>query len=217
MPQFWKLLYLFWNEDQVNEWRRKIFPNPENPNTAVDEPFNLICLAPDAHDMWNDGEFALKPLELSSDNTELTVQFFWQVRNMYDADSRIDLLTEPASSKGLNEGDGRRLFDYDDNGNSFRTSLLIQDHLTGRTTVTKLGSVEMQWYLHRLVAMSGAAGWPILEWDDDDNSIPCLNPIYANGNANITFQDVYEWIPSPLPPLDPEPDVATYTPPVECL
>jgi hypothetical protein len=73
--------------------------------------------------------------------------------------------------------------------------------------------LEMQWYLHRLVAMSGAAGWPILEWDDDDNSIPCLNPIYADGNANITFQDVYEWIPSPLPPLDPGPDVATYTPP----
>ena len=77
--------------------------------------------------------------------------------------------------------------------------------------------LEMQWYLQRLVAMSGAAGWPSFDWDDDDDSIPCFNSTYADGNANTTFQDVSEWIPSPLPPLDPEPAVATYTPPVECV
>jgi hypothetical protein len=45
--------------------------------------------------------------------------------------------------------------------------------------------------------MSGAAGWPSLDWDDDDDDIiPCLNPSYADGNKN-TFQGVYDWIPSP--------------------
>ena len=77
----------------------------------------------------------------------------------------------------------------------------------------------MQLYLQRLVALSGVARWPILDWDDDDdNIIPCLNPTYADGNVNTTFQSVYEWIPSPLPPLNSEPDVAKEArrTPVEC-
>ena len=68
----------------------------------------------------------------------------------------------------------------------------------------------MQWYLQRLVAMSGAAGWPSLPWDDDDDDdiISYLNPSYADGNVNTTIQGVYEWIPSTLLPLNPEPEVA---------
>jgi len=55
--------------------------------------------------------------------------------------------------------------------------------------------------------LSGAAGWPSLDWDDDDDDIiSCPNPSYTDGNVNTTSQGVYEWIPSP--PLDSEPDVA---------
>jgi hypothetical protein len=43
--------------------------------------------------MWNEGLFVLKLLELSSDNTELTVKFFWQVPNKYQPVSRIDFST----------------------------------------------------------------------------------------------------------------------------
>jgi hypothetical protein len=66
----------------------------------IDESFNLLCLLPDVHDMWNSGLLALKPLELSSDNTELKL---------------FDLLTEPTSSKGLNSSTGRWLT-YRDGG-----------------------------------------------------------------------------------------------------
>src|SRR4051794_260197 len=51
--------------------------------------------------MWNRGVFALKPLKLSRDRKKLTVQFFWQVPGNHKIDSRIDLLTEPTSSEGL--------------------------------------------------------------------------------------------------------------------
>jgi len=168
-----------------------------NQNPCVDEPFNLTCLAPHAHDVWSGGDFALKPLELSSDNRELTVQFFWQVRNKYELESRIDLLAEPASSKGLDHGAFNMLaYEHDGSIHKIRSG----DVFTLRTTDPKnlpLPSkelLEMQWYLQRLVAMSGTAGWPSLPWDDniDDDIIPRLNPSYADGNVNTTIQGVYE-------------------------
>jgi len=44
--------------------------------------------------------------------------------------------------------------------------------------------LEMQWYLQRLVAMSGAAGWPSLNRNDDYHDIiRCLNPSYADSKC----------------------------------
>jgi len=191
MPRFWNLLRLFWDEDRINKWRCTVFPNAEKPNTGVEGPFNLICLNPAADRMWNDGEFALKPLELSSDHTELTVQLFWQVPNKYQPETRIDLLTEPASSKGLNQGAGRRLFDCEDN--RIRSGQVFSFKTTDpkKRPLPSWELLEMQWYLQRLVAMTGAAGWPILVWDDDnddDKSIRCLDSTYADSSC----QDVFE-------------------------
>ena len=190
IPQFWKALNLFWGRDRVDTWKRKIFPNAENPDTGVDEPFNLICLKHDAHDMWAKGQFALKPLELSSDNTELTVQFFWQVSNKYKPASRIDLFKEPVSSKGLTRGAGGYLTCEEDGGSIHK--IHSGEVFTFKTTDPKkltlpsMELLEMQWYLQRLVA-SGAAGWPSLNWNDDYHDIiPCLNPSYADGNVNTT-------------------------------
>lgn len=77
---FWKLLNLFWDSDRIQRWKIKIFPNLEHPHTGVQACFNLICLSPNAHTMWSRGIFALKPLEISDDQTSLAVQFFWQPR-----------------------------------------------------------------------------------------------------------------------------------------
>jgi len=149
IPDFWTLLYVFWDRDRVDTWRRKI-------NTGFDEPFNLICLTPDAHDMWNMGQFALKPLELSSDNTELTVKFFWQVPNKYQPASRIDLLTEPASSEGLGEGAGRWLA-HKDSGSSepyIHSGQVFTFKTTGpkNLPLPSMELLEMQWYLQRSFA-----------------------------------------------------------------
>src|SRR5436305_3294808 len=76
------------------------FLDPERPNTGVEACFNLICLCANAH-IWNKGLFALKPLELSSDRKKLKVQFFWQPRYDHKVGDKIDLLTVPLSSEGL--------------------------------------------------------------------------------------------------------------------
>src|SRR5947209_14710087 len=54
------------------------FPNPNHPDTGIEACYNLITLSAEAHWHWNNGLFALKPLEISDDKKKLTVQFFWQ-------------------------------------------------------------------------------------------------------------------------------------------
>ena len=99
-------MYLLDN-DRVEKWRNMVFPDSQNPDVGVESCFKLISLTPTAYNMWNKGLFALKPLKRSRNRKELTVQFFWQVPGNYDIGSRIDLLTEPTLSEGLEVvGDG---------------------------------------------------------------------------------------------------------------
>jgi hypothetical protein len=173
IPKFWNLLHLFWDEDRVEKWRSTIFPNSQNPNVGVERCFNLISLSPTAYDMWNRGVFALKPLKRSHNRKELTVQFFWQVPGNYDIESRVDLLTEPTSSEGLEiVGDGYFLTRLENNnstppirsGKTFTFTTKDPKNLP----LPSLELLEMQWNLQRLVGMCGAAGWPSLNLDDDD-------------------------------------------------
>jgi len=101
IDRFWAILSVFWGDEQVETWKRRIFPLYDNPNTGVDAVFNLICLAPQAHRMWNEGAFALKPLD-GSDDYKLEVEFVWQTRYKHRSSSNIDLLKVPESSQGLN-------------------------------------------------------------------------------------------------------------------
>jgi hypothetical protein len=176
VPNFWQLLLLFWNEDRVKKWKSTIFPDSQNPDVGVERCFNLIPLAPDAYDMWNRGLFALKPLKLSRNRKELTVQFFWQVPANHDIESRIDLLTEPTSSEGLEiVANGYFLTRLENDGSGPRIRPIRSGEMFTFTTkdprnlsLPSLELLEMKWFLQRLVGMCGAAGWPSLDDDDDD-------------------------------------------------
>jgi hypothetical protein len=62
--------------------------------------------------------------------------------------------------------------------------------------------LEMQWILQRITAMSGAAGTPELDWDDDDDmdSRPTLIPDDNNGDIRSCSDRLYGWIPRPSLP-----------------
>jgi HNH endonuclease len=177
MPRFWKLLRIFWDKDRVEKWHKTIMPDSQHPNTGVEGCFNQISLSPTAHGMWTRGEFALKPLERSSNRKELTVQFFWQVPGNYKINSQIDLLTEPASSEGLeiitkeSHGYGLARFENDRSLHMIRSGETFTFTTKDPTNLPlpSLELLEMQWVLQRLVGMSGAAGWPSLDDDDDDD------------------------------------------------
>src|SRR5882762_8742931 len=62
---FWSLLQVFWSARRVQEWRDEIHRDPQNTETGTEGCFNLLCLNPNAHDWWNRGLFALKPVDRS--------------------------------------------------------------------------------------------------------------------------------------------------------
>jgi hypothetical protein len=177
IPDFWQSLAIFWGEDQINKWKNTIFP--DGVGVGVGGCFNLITLSSDAHDMWNRGLFAFKPLELSPDRKTLTVQFFWQIPGKYKIDSEVDLLTETPSSEGLDTvgedtvGDGYylprprndRSISRICSGETFTFTTKDPENLP----LPSLELLKMQWVLQRLVGMSGAAGWPSLDEIDDDS------------------------------------------------
>ena len=202
VPDFWNLLTLFWDEERVDNWKRTIFPDPENPYTGVERCFNLISLAANVHDLWNNGMFALKPLELSADRTQLRVQFFWQPSGNFKIEDRVDLLAEPTSSQGLETAGDEDLTFARHEGGTFRhirsgDIFIFTTKDPVRLPLPSVELLEMQWHLQRLVRMCGAATWPRLDLNDDsDDIIPG-----ADGNAYTA--DVYKWIPPPPPNYGP--------------
>ena len=195
IPDFWKRLSLFWDEDRIEKWKSTIFPDSQNPNVGFERCFNLISLEHTAHNMWNKGLFALKPLKLSRDRKKLTVQFFWQVPGNYDMESPIDLLTEPTSSEGLDIiANGHWLTRLENDGSTppIRSgkTLTFTTKDPKNLPLPSLELLELQWILQRLVGMCGAAEWPSLDWDDDDN---WLFPDDTDCNVHNSLKRVREW------------------------
>jgi hypothetical protein len=229
---FWRLLGVFWTTDRVAEWKNKIFPNPNHPDTGIEACFNLISLCPDAHWYWNKGRFALKPLEISDDKKKLTVQFFWQPQYSHENKDPVDLLEEPLSSRDLRfteKGEIRYSLAREEEDGSLRRikSGDIFTLTTDDPVVRPLPSwelLDMQWVLQRLTAMSGGAGMPEFDVYDDDSdkhsdSIflpddiddivkPSIMPHDNPGDMRYAFDRVTKWIQRTPPPQDKVPDVA---------
>jgi hypothetical protein len=223
IPEFWESLALFWDEDRINKWYKTIFTDAENPDIGIERCFNLISLSPDAHDMWNNGMFVLKPLHLS--RKRLIVQIFLQAPGNYQINNRIDLLTEPTSSEGLEVvGDGYALHRVENDGSSSRIrsgeTFTFTTNDPEKLPLPNVELLEMQWFLQRLMGMCGAAGWPSLDDDDGDddpvdNDDGWLIPDYSNGNS---LKRVREWVGAEeATGITPETLTATPGPPlIQC-
>ncbi|TVY44304.1 hypothetical protein LOCC1_G005056 [Lachnellula occidentalis] len=176
---FWDMLRNFWPEEKVAAWEAEIFPNGTN-DLGIETARNLITLSKDAHNMWNRGAFALKPISVSDDNTTLTIQLFWQAR-LEDIKATMNLLATPQSTKDLDcnigafeFGGPSTLFDSRKNpirkvksGDIFE---LTTDDLEARP-LPSFALLEMQWFLQRITGMAGAADveedWGEGDWDDE--------------------------------------------------
>ncbi|GAD97072.1 conserved hypothetical protein [Paecilomyces variotii No. 5] len=177
IPDFWKMLKVFWKPEKVSRWRSQIFGDPEDPTRPMDVCFNMMCLRKDLHTMWTNGTFALRPVSLSEDRKELLVKFYWQPFYSHLLRNEIDLLQAPLTSRGLDKG--RNIQGYAElivqtasqtvapqlsrvvSGAVF--SLRTSD--PERLPLPSIELLEMQWYLIRIVSMSGAAS----EYDNDDD------------------------------------------------
>ena len=169
---FWDHLKNFWSKETVATWEATLFPRglSETGDERVD---NLMVLSKTAHVYWNRGAFALKPLSISDNNTTLKVQFFWQ-KKQTDIQATMSLLTEPHSTKDLDQNEGA----FDHHGHTrlrYPDDIAIKsgDIFELKTTdpinqpLPNFTLLELQWALARVIGMAGAA-FPYESTDGDD-------------------------------------------------
>jgi len=155
----WAILDMFWSRDRVDTWYKAIL------TSGTSGCNNLISLTQTAHKWWGKAYFVLQPIELSEDNKRLTLRFVWLPPafklsgfNPRDPPSLTSNLDHgPRSSKLFNVMTEKKICTGD-------TICLETDNPVLRP-LPSFALLEMQWVLHRLAAMSGAA-----EPQDEDSS-----------------------------------------------
>jgi hypothetical protein len=164
---FWETLKLFWSDDRLQKWRNAIFPDQNNSDKGVETCCNFICFSRSAHGYWTKAYFALKLIHLSDDKKRLDVEFHWLRQHNH---SEIDILTVPQTSEGLESGPKAKLLRFPTDRiicSGKKISLTTDDPVT--RPLPHFALLEMQWILHRVAAMSGAAEiYDDFDNDDDD-------------------------------------------------
>jgi hypothetical protein len=101
--------------------------------------------------------FALEPKEISNDKKRLTVKFFWLPRYQYSP--KVDILNSPSIPEdldGLNHGVGLWNL-YTNKQIRSGDEIYLETDDPERLPLPDLRILEMQWILHRVTALSGAA------------------------------------------------------------
>ncbi|OCK75020.1 hypothetical protein K432DRAFT_270491, partial [Lepidopterella palustris CBS 459.81] len=160
---FWGTLRYFWSEERVDAWHNAVFPS------GTEVCYNLICLSPDAHAYWGRAYFAFKPISLSEDKKRLVVQFYWLTPP--NRASTVEILQVPSLPKDSDRGPNSTMLFNHETGEKICSghalSLTTDDPVTQPLPDRRL--LEMQWFLHRVTAISGAAEpWDNFRDDSDD-------------------------------------------------
>ncbi|KAE8399494.1 hypothetical protein BDV37DRAFT_287513 [Aspergillus pseudonomiae] len=157
LQDFWRVLTFFWIPEKVRSWSEHVL-GPDGTETCS----NMMCMVNVAHKLWEKARFALKPLSLSEDQRVLTVQFFWLPTNLYFRG--IPAIETPSpfprdfSSSTVNGEHSAKLYNI-----ATDTKLCSGDIITFETDnpvshpLPSVELLEMQWVLHRVLALSGAA------------------------------------------------------------
>jgi hypothetical protein len=133
----------------------------------------MLTLTSTLHRFHSESAFALRPVRMSDDKTQLELEFHWLARQQRDSTAKVDLMEQPLSSR--DRADSQRGFvscRFDD---PTKPTLLVSGTRFTMTTddpaskpLPDPGLLEMQWYLQRILAMSGSAGWNEEDFDYDD-------------------------------------------------
>ena len=152
------MLRNFWPKEKITTWEAAIFPDGTEEG-GLETARNMITLSADAHILWNEGAFALKPISVSEDNTALTIQFYWQAKHPLVMPT-INLTTRPLSTRNLESNNGTRLIDMRQSEDRRIKSGDLFELTTDDPEARPLPSIallEMQWFLQRVMGIAGAA------------------------------------------------------------
>ena len=187
-PSFWDTLRLFWSKEKIDAWFNAIFSN----STRTEVCQNLISLTSTAHDYWERAYFVLKPIRISDDLKRLDVQFFWL--SLASSTPAVKILQAPSISATNHGPNLARLFNHET-----RQEICFGDEISLETDdpilrpLPDFRLLEMQWFLHRVTAMSGAAE-PQDDFyrDSDDDIATALQDqwdMYTEDDWNIDTEE----------------------------
>jgi hypothetical protein len=185
LPFFWRNLRSFCNEADVRA--SEAFIKEKSTETIESH----ICLAPHAHKYWDNQNFALEPLDISDDRKTLRLRFHWLCPGNLaslsltgaDFKDEVGFLVEPPSLKPANLRQGG----YRSPGaegpppnlrlhNCETDQVIPSGQVVTMTTpdpetlpLPNLDILRMQWFLHRVCALAGAAGYRDEDDDEDDD------------------------------------------------
>ncbi|GKZ38121.1 hypothetical protein AbraIFM66950_010091 [Aspergillus brasiliensis] len=152
---FWKALRCFWTPQQVEAWKEPVL-GPDGVETCS----NLMCMTNLAQELWGKAVFALRPLSLSEDKRHLEVQFYWLPMNKYRRTMSVTAVPEPFPCNLSSTNDTYKTVLWN---MATDTRVCSGDILTFKTDdpvghpLPSMELLDMQWILHRVLALSGAA------------------------------------------------------------
>ncbi|KAI9038072.1 uncharacterized protein KD926_011310 [Aspergillus affinis] len=166
---FWSTLKFFWSPAHIAAWEKELL-GPKGTEVCP----NLMTLVNMAHKLWEHARFALRPLSITEDKKSLKVQFYWLPRLDYSHSRSMTRIPHPfpedLSSSESKDRTLAKLYHME-------TDLQVKskDILTFRTAnpithpLPSFNLLEMQWVLHRVLALSGAADVPYEDLDPDSD------------------------------------------------
>lgn len=153
-----------WNNNRVERWKRALLGDKMDSQKPQDTCINILSLGKDAHTLWDNGRFALRPVD-QPDPTRLEVEFYWQKKSA-DWSTRISFLAKPNSLRHPHTTGDYTLYiptgQFDQNGHEVARPVESGDSFVLTTSdpqnlpLPSWSLLEMQWHLQHIAAMSGA-------------------------------------------------------------
>ncbi|KAJ5775281.1 uncharacterized protein N7511_000292 [Penicillium nucicola] len=192
-PSIWKYVDFFWDHDTAERWKKAVFNSSFDPERPVNDCTNLICLRNDLRTAWVDGLFALRPVSVSDDKTEMEIEFHWQPRVGHATSDMVDVTKEPPPSKDISSVENLLVVVPDqENKNSFHPiqsghRFKIKTHNPVDHPLPSFDLLDMQWNFTRIVSMSAVAD-TFDDGDDDDDD---------DGRTTVQHDYNYDYCNSP--------------------
>jgi hypothetical protein len=171
--ELWSVLEIFWCKENTVACHEMIFGSPDaslDDRTYINNLRNLIALNKQAHAYWSDGVFALKHIQGGSyaGTTEMVLEFEWLAKHP-ELDTDLVRVDKPVEQLFVQLAEGTELLA----DGSTRQELRSGDQMILTTTdaenlpLPDERLIKLQWYLTRVLRMSGAGGDKEVEYDDD--------------------------------------------------
>ncbi|KAJ5685287.1 hypothetical protein N7536_007906 [Penicillium majusculum] len=219
-PNIWRFADVFWGKVKTARWRRAVFNDPTQPEKPVSDCTNLICLRRDLRSAWSSGLFALRPVWVSGDQTEMEIEFYWQPRPDHKLYDMVDLCKQPVSNKNVPSVDrlvvmvgerGEPSYHAIESGYKFK---MTTDNPTERP-LPSFDLLDMQWHFTRMVGLCAAGTF--FDEDSDDGSDARSDitthltthperPSTPLNKATSPNEDVLAWVESCSVDSDSDPD-----------